>query len=364
MNQIRGVWRGAVLTVGLLSVFTMALPAQAGLGDLLDALLDPVDDIPIVGDIVSPVVEGVLDPLVDEVVDPIAGALVDPIVDQVVAPIVAPVVETVVAPVIETVVAPVVEEAPVPVAGDGAPPIVEEVLPPVQGTDPIQGTTPTVPMLGSAAQTDDSRPLGVSASSDVAQSWYSNGTVARGSAPDTVAIKGIATGVQSLKVASALQTALVASGAPFIPNSASEPLAVRPVSDFRLDGLTNWLRTDGLRNLLALPVRLLDLLARALLTAGSGLVAPLSMLLALTAYLIKDRRWVGPHTSQIERASARDGGPGGPDVEGMARRRPHLELDDDGLHQSSRRVFSAAIRKRLMTSPHTCSMYAATRWAP
>ena len=299
MNQIRGMRRGAVLTVGLLSVLTMALPAQAGLGDLLEDLFDPVGDVPIVGDIVQPVVEGVLDPLVDEVVDPIAGALVDPIVDQVVAPIVAPVVET--------VVAPVVEEALVPVTGDGAPPIVEEVLPPIQGTDPIQGTTPTVPMLGSVAQTaGDSRPLGVSASSDVAQTWYSNGTVARGSAPDTVAIKGIATEVQSLKVASALQTALVASGAPLIPNSANEPLAVRPVSDFRLDGLINWLRNDGLRNLLALPVRLLDLLARALLTAGSGLVAPLSMLLALTAYLIKDRHWVGLHISQIERSSARD----------------------------------------------------------
>ena len=266
----------------LLSVLTMALPAQAGLGDLIDTLLDPGKDVPIVGDIVSPVVEGVLHPSITEVVDPTAGALVDPIVDNVVAPVV------------ETVVSPGVEEALVPVVGDGAPPIVEEVLPPIQGTDPIPGTTtPTVPLLGSAAPTDGvSRPLGVSASSDVAQSWYSNRTVARGSAPDTVAIKGVATEVQSLKVASALQTALVASGAPLIPISANEPLPVRTVSDFRLDGLTNWLRTDGLGNLLALPIRLLDLLARALLTAGSGLVAPLSMLLALTAYLIKDRHWV------------------------------------------------------------------------
>ena len=107
-------------------------------------------------------------------------------------------------------------------------------------------------------------------------------------------------------MASILQTALVASGASLLPNSGIEPLSVRPVGDFRLDGLINWLRTDGLRDLLALPVRLLDLLARALLTAGSGLIAPLSMLLALTAYLVKDRHWVGPHPSQIERSSARD----------------------------------------------------------
>lgn len=304
-----------MLTVGLLSVLTMALPAQAGLGDLLNGLLDPVEDVPIIGDIVQPVVEGVLNPVVDGVVDPTAGALFDPIVDQVLAPIVAPV--------IETVVAPVVEDALVPLLGGGAPPIDEEVPPPVQetepiqetdpvratdpvpGTDPVPATTPTVPLLGS--QTDGvSRPLGVSASTDVAQSWYPDGTVARGSAPATVAIKGVVTEVRSLEVASALQTALVASGSSLLPNSGIEPLPVRPVSDFRLDGLTNWLRTDGLRDLLALPVRLLDLLARALLTAGSGLIAPLSMLLALTAYLVKDRHWVGPDTSHIERSRARD----------------------------------------------------------
>src|SRR5687768_13281179 len=194
MNQLRGRRRGAVLTVGFLWVLTMALPAQAGLGDLLDDLLGPVDDVPIVGDIVQPVVEAVLDPVVDGVVDPIAGALVDPIVDQGLAPIVAPVSETVVEPVVDDALVPVVEDALVPVVGDGAPPIVEEVLPPIQGTDPIQetdpipSTTPTVPLPGSAAQTgDDSRRLGVSASTDVAQSWYWDGTLARGSAPDTVA---------------------------------------------------------------------------------------------------------------------------------------------------------------------------------
>jgi hypothetical protein len=248
MNQIRGIRRGAVLTVGLLSALTMALPAQAGLGDLLDDVHDPLDDVPIIGDIVQPTVD-VLEPLVDTVVDPTVGPLVDPIVDQV---------------------------------------LVEEVLPPVQGTDPIQGTTPTVPLPGSAAQTgDDSRPLGASASSDIAKWGYPGGVVAPASAAGHVASTNDATEIESLRLALTLQTALIASDAPLIP-----------VSDFGLDGLTNWLRTDLLRNLLALPVRLLDLLARALLTAGSGLIAPLSLLLALTAYLIKDRRWVGPHASQ------------------------------------------------------------------
>jgi hypothetical protein len=46
--------------------------------------------------------------------------------------------------------------------------------------------------------------------------------------------------------------------------------------------------------ILALPIRLLEVLARALMTAGSGLIAPLSMLLAFTALLIKDRQWLRP----------------------------------------------------------------------
>jgi hypothetical protein len=102
------------------------------------------------------------------------------------------------------------------------------------------------------------------------------------------------TDLQGLAGARALQATLVDSGVtePAIVE-VSQPTAAEVVDAGWLNGLTSWLRTsaDGLLNLLALPIRLLDLLARALLTAGSGLIAPLSMLLAFTAVLIKDRRW-------------------------------------------------------------------------
>ena len=263
------------MTVGFYSVLFMALPAQAGLGDLLDDLLDPLDDLPIVGDIVQPAAEDVLDPLVDAVVDPIAGALVDPIVDQILAPVVAPVIETVLAPFIGDTLAPVTNDAPAPVTNDRPAPVLGKVAPLVAEDviSPIQETIATV----------------------------------------SVAVTNEATEIQSLEVALALQTALVLSAAPVSPNwDATKRVPVRPVGDGRLDGLTGWLRNnaDGLRNLLALPVRLLDLIARALLTAGSGLIAPLSMLLAFTAYLVKDRRWVRPHTSLILRSGARDRHPG------------------------------------------------------
>ena len=89
-----------------------------------------------------------------------------------------------------------------------------------------------------------------------------------------------------------LQSALVESDA---TDQLADP---QPIDAGWLNGLTAWLRdhTGGLLDLLALPIRLLELLVRALLTAGSGLIAPLSMLLAFTACALKDRRWarVGP----------------------------------------------------------------------
>ncbi len=270
--------RVAVLIVGLMSVLTMPMPAQAGLGDLLDGLLAPVNEVPIVGDIVEPVVQGVVDPLVGQVLDPIAGAVVDPIVDQVVAPVVDPVVN----PLVDAVV------------GDAAPPVVEEGTPPVQETipnlpSPVEETISNVPPNPPTRESTgvESRPAGVSMSLEVTPPWYS--------APVATASVGSSrtTRTQSLEAAVSVQAALIAS-APLIWHAdGTREVSDRVVGDNWLDGLTGWLRdsADGLGTLLALPVRLLALLARALLTAGSGMIAPLSMLLALTAYLVKDRRW-------------------------------------------------------------------------
>ncbi|MBA3359972.1 MAG: hypothetical protein H0T94_00630 [Acidimicrobiia bacterium] len=49
-----------------------------------------------------------------------------------------------------------------------------------------------------------------------------------------------------------------------------------------LDSLADWLGIESLSQLLAIPFRLLSLLFRALMSAGSGLVAPASILMAVT----------------------------------------------------------------------------------
>lgn len=286
MKQARrglGGGRRAILAIGLVSLVMVALPAQAGLGDLLDDLLDPVEDIPVVGDIVEPIVEDVVDPIVEDIVEPVAGDLVDPVVDEVLAPVLTPIVDTVVTPSVDEVVTPVLDTV--------VPPVIE-TIPPVGTTTPT--TTPTittVPVIGSNQET----PAGESAGFGLSSSGDQGGVLladSLGSGGEVVAVQS--TQLHSLEAALALQTTLV-DGNVTEPSilGVDQPGPADLVQANWLNGLTNWLRSsaDGLFNLLALPIRLLELLARALLTAGSGLIAPLSMLLAFTALLIKDRRW-------------------------------------------------------------------------
>ena len=257
MKQARrglGGWRLALLMTGLVSLLMVALPAQAGLGDLVDDLVDPVEDIPVVGDIVEPIIEDVADPIVEGTVEPVTGDLVDPVVDEVLAPVVTPTVDPVVTPIVDEVVTPPLDY----------------VAPPVTETIPPVGTATTLPVIAS----NQEAPAGGSAGFDLAVQST--------------------TQIRSLQAALAWQTALV-DGNVIRPSTldVDEPAPVDLAAANWLNGLTNWLRSnvDALLNLLALPIRLLELLARALLTAGSGLIAPLSMLLAFTAVLIKDRRW-------------------------------------------------------------------------
>jgi hypothetical protein len=273
MKQARrglGGWRQALVMMGLVSLLMVALPAQAGLGDLLDDLLDPVEDSPVV---VEPIVEDVVDPIVEDIVEPVAGDLVDPVVDEVLAPIV------------DTVVTPIVDEVVTPVLDDAVPPVTETI--------PTVGETTTTTLLvgvpDQEAAARDSVGFGVSLTG------YPGGALLiESNNHGEVLLVQSTTDLQSLAAARALQATLVDSGVtePAIVEVA-QPTAAEVVDAGWLNGLTNWLRTsaDGLLNLLALPIRLLELLARALLTAGSGLIAPLSMLLAFTAVLIKDRRW-------------------------------------------------------------------------
>lgn len=246
-------WRAGALLTGLLVLLMLAVPAQAGLGDLLDDLIGPIGDVPMVGDIVEPVV----DPVVEDVVQPVAGSVVDPSVDQVLASVIDTVVNEVVPPVVETV-----------------PPLVETVPPVLPGGEPPQEAA-GLWRLASGVSDSSGSPGEVLVTV--------SGTDAVASAPHQV------TDFQRLGTASVLQTALVETGIA----ATEQQTESQAIDSGWLDGLTAWLRNSagGLLDLLALPIRLLELLARALLTAGSGLIAPLSMLLAFTTYAIKDRRW-------------------------------------------------------------------------
>jgi hypothetical protein len=66
-----------------------------------------------------------------------------------------------------------------------------------------------------------------------------------------------------------------------------------------LAGLTGWLRAlaQGLVDAVTFPIRLIEILLRALFTAGSGLVAPTTLLVAFTVTALRDRRRAGAASS-------------------------------------------------------------------
>lgn len=251
---------------GLVSLLMVALPAQAGLGDLVDDLLDPEDDIPLVGDVGEPVVEEVVDPIVEDLVGPAAGDLIDPVVDEVLAPIVT------------TVVPPAVDDTTTPVPDIAVDPVAE-TIPPVGTT-----TSTTIRVVESDQE-------------EAARGWGGIGTSSGGYPGGVVIATRSKTPLGSLETALALQTTLVESSVAHLSYlNVSQPASENRVEANWLSGLTGWLRNGAgeLIQVLALPIRLLEVLARALMTAGSGLLAPLSMLLAFTAVLIKDRQWLRP----------------------------------------------------------------------
>jgi hypothetical protein len=248
----------AILTLGLAS------PAQAGLGDLIDGLLDPVEELPVLGEIVDPVVGGIVDP----VVDPLIEDVFTPAVENVVAPIVEPVVEEVLPPVVDEVVPPIDQIEVPPLIDDVTTPPIESIT--VPGTSG-RADSPTIRTsftnLNDPAPARENLPNG---STHILGNGNGNG--------------------RSLVLAHALQTALV--GTAGTPPTVAGRLADSTGAGW-LMGLTDWLRgtANGLADLLSIPLRLLELLARALLTAGSGLVAPASLALAFTIYAVRDRRW-------------------------------------------------------------------------
>ena len=268
------------LTLGLVSLLMLAIPAQAGLGDLLSGLLNPVEDLPVVGDVLDPVVQAVVVPLVQDVVAPVTGALVDPIVDQILPAPVTTVTTTPTVTTVTTTVEPPVDEVVTPVVDPVVPPLIEPVKDLVP---PAPTTTITAPAAIDRLRGIEEPPEPVRVTSSTVST--SNGSALRPTVP---------TGRESLQAALLLQTALAESSV-LTEDDGSLALSTEgtDTESAFFERLTDWLRnnSDQFLSLIALPIRFLELLTRALLTAGSGLIAPVSMLLAVTSYLIKDRRW-------------------------------------------------------------------------
>ena len=249
-----------------LILFALALPARAGLGDLLDGVLDdPIGALTAPRD---PVVTAV--PLVEDLVetdDEVTSPLVT-VVDEVASPIVTVVDEVVVEPVIDLVepvtddVEPVVD--PVEPVVDRVEPVVDIVEPVVNAVEPVPTVEvyPTLTTAVSARVADNS--------------------------PVTPALVGLAP-VARATVAGPVETesgqlVLLASiSNATLPLDDREGNQVLVTKTPWLTALGAWLESglSGLLDVLAIPARFLELLFRALISAGSGLVAPAAILTAL-----------------------------------------------------------------------------------
>jgi hypothetical protein len=238
-----------------LILFALALPARAGLGDLFDGVLD--DPIGALTAPLDPVVTAV--PLVDDLVET---------VDVVTSPLVTVVDEVAVEPVIDLVEP----------ATDDVEPVVDIVDPVVDTVEPVVDTVePVVDTVVPVSTVEVYPTLTTALSAPGADS-----------SPVRPALVGVAPVVQAAVVGSvdtdSVQRVLLAS----ISNAAF-PLDDREGNQTLVDrthwltALGAWLESGlaGLLDVLAIPARFLELLFRALISAGSGLVAPAAILTAL-----------------------------------------------------------------------------------
>lgn len=268
-----------------LILFALALPARAGLGDLLGGVLeDPISElteplaplvtsVPLVEDLLettealtSPVVtvvDSLASPVVT-VVDQLASPVVT-VVEQVVSPIAEPL-DEVVGPIVEPVteiVDPGVVEPPV----DPVDPVTEILdpvldvppapLPPIEPTLPVVNSTETVTRFEVVELTFDQVPVAIPIAADIDRS-----------APPTETIQR------------ALLSSIIESSVSLQDREGNDPVVTN--SDW-LSALRGWLASgvSGFFDVVAIPARLLEILLRALMSAGSGLVAPAAILVAL-----------------------------------------------------------------------------------
>jgi hypothetical protein len=235
--------RRVIVGLFTLSLLTVPLPAVAGLGDLIDGLSKPVESLPVVGEVVKATGE-----TLDPVVDPVVG-LIDPVVDPIIDPVTGSPSPTTTAPPVDDRTTPTTTATTTPTA--------------TTTTAARWGESSTATTVLSQAAADDRQPAPKAPAGSELQSdpvpggnveFLRQALVSRDLAPSTPAAPVVAVG--------------------WLPQ------------------LAEWLRgaIGDLADLLMFPVRLVELLARALLSAGAGLVAPASLLAAIVAWSVWDRR--------------------------------------------------------------------------
>ena len=259
--------RWVALSGTFLILFALALPARAGLGDLLGGVLeDPISElteplaplvtsVPLVEDLIE-TTEALTSPVVT-VIDSLASPVVTA-VDQLASPVV-----TAVEPVLEVVepstdpVDPVIEPVVevVPVLEDPLAP-----LPPVETTLParVLNTVETATPLEVVNLPLDEAPV-----------------------PPVEADNELSgRSIETASIQRALLTSISDATLSLQDREGNDPVVTN--SDW-LSALRGWLESgvSGLLDVLAMPARLLEILLRALMSAGSGLVAPAAILVAL-----------------------------------------------------------------------------------
>ena len=263
-------------------------PVTESVGDLLTPITEPVGDLlaPItepVGDLLAPITEPVgeiLEPVTDpllEVLAPVTDPLLEPIEDvlapvtdpllepiEVIDPITNPV-EEVTAPITDPILDPVEEvlDPSIDPVEDVIDPPLEPNLPPVGGGNIPGG--PAIPLFGTSVTGVSEPSVGVAGS-------------LVGSVPSSTA-------------------ELVSSAVSLLPPPSTGVLLTPSLPESVLSQILDWLSDVNFGSFFTAPFLGLQVLLRALASAGRGLLVP-GVMLAMFAFLMaRDRRIRGTKTA-------------------------------------------------------------------
>jgi len=286
MARARAVFGGFILLLIAAPASALQLSPSYSLGELLQPVVAPLEPVTeSVGDLLAPITEPtgeILEPVVDpavEVLSPVTDPLLDP-VEEVVDPITDPILdpaEEVVDPITDPILDPA-EEVVDPITDPILDPV-EEVVDPI--TDPVEDVIDPLVKSDPPPAGGGSPPGGPSAG---------NGTSDASGPTPSVGVAGSLTGLPPSPAAS-----LVSSTISLL--QPRPPVVLSPsLSQSLLSQILDWLSEVNAGSFLAAPFLGLQVLFRALASAGKGLLVPGVMLAALALVMARDRRIQGTKT--------------------------------------------------------------------